>query len=143
MPSRHSACSAAGLVELLGIQFGSGASPMARLALTLGLAAAVTLVRLLVIRVVRLVRGASPRDRVTFWVRQGASLAAFVVLLTAVLSIWFHDARQLQTVIGFATAGLAIASQRVVTAFTGYLVIVRGNNFTPLRNMGSGMSKIE
>ena len=29
----------------------------------------------------------------------------------------------------FVTAGLAIASQRMITAFAGYLIILRGKNF--------------
>ena len=31
---------------------------------------------------------------------------------------------------GFATAGLAIAAQRAVTSFAGYLVVMRGHTFT-------------
>src|SRR5215218_9423009 len=71
-------------------------------------------------------RHARERDRVVFWTRQLSSLAAFVLVISAAATIWLADSSRSATVAGFATAGLAVAAQRVVTAFAGYLVIIRG-----------------
>jgi len=60
-----------------------------------------------------------------FWVRQGSSLVAFAAIVVVALSIWFDNAARLTAVAGFATAGLAIAAWRAVTAFSGYLIILR------------------
>jgi small-conductance mechanosensitive channel len=64
-----------------------------------------------------------------FWAKQGTSLAALVVVLAAGVSIWFDNPSRLATVLGLATAGLAIAAQKAVTSFAGYLVIMRGKTF--------------
>jgi len=118
-------------MELLGIKLiGTGSDTLSKLALSLALLILVSIVRFAIVAAVRMMRGGSASDRVSFWVRQGTGLAAFVLVGAGLLSIWFDDARQMQTVVGLATAGLAIASQRAVTAFAGYLVIMRGNNFT-------------
>jgi small-conductance mechanosensitive channel len=65
-----------------------------------------------------------------FWIRQGSSLAALVIILAAGVSIWFDDPARLTTALGLATAGIAIAAQKAVTSFAGYLVIMRGKTFT-------------
>jgi len=64
-----------------------------------------------------------------FWVRQAISILGALVLVGGVLSIWFNDPRQLATALGLATAGIAFALQRVITAVAGYLVILRGSTF--------------
>jgi small-conductance mechanosensitive channel len=79
---------------------------------------------------VRVAFGRHRNDRITFWTRQGTSLAAFAFVIVAAISIWFDDPSRLGTALGFATAGLAIAAQKAVTAFAGYLVIMRGKTFT-------------
>ena len=45
------------------------------------------------------------------------------------VSIWFDDPTRLTTALGLVTAGLAFALQKVVTAFAGYFVILRGRTF--------------
>jgi small-conductance mechanosensitive channel len=45
------------------------------------------------------------------------------------VSIWFDDPTRLTTALGLITAGLAFALQRVVTAFAGYVLILRGKTF--------------
>src|SRR4051794_23568005 len=60
--------------------------------------------------------------RLAFWVRQTASLVALVVGVVAFVSIWFDDPRRLSTGLGFFSAGLAFALQKVVTSFAGYFV---------------------
>lgn len=74
-------------------------------------------------------RGQSHNERRAFWIRQGISIAVALVNITVLLSIWFDDPSRLATAIGLVTAGLAFALQRVVTAFAGYLVILRGKTF--------------
>jgi small-conductance mechanosensitive channel len=82
-------------------------------------------------------RATSQADRrAGFWVRQGTRLALAVVLVIAMLSIWFDDPRRLTTAMGLVTAGLAFALQRAVTALAGYFIILRGKTF----NVGDRIS---
>ncbi len=67
--------------------------------------------------------------RVTFWSQQAIHLAAAVVLVVGLVSTWFDDPGRLTTALGLVTAGVAFALQRVITAFAGYFVILRGNTF--------------
>ena len=67
--------------------------------------------------------------RVTFWSQQAIHLGAAVVLVVGLVSIWFDDPARLTTALGLVTAGVAFALQRVITAFAGYFVILRGNTF--------------
>ena len=101
-----------------------------RLALTAAIILFIVLVRYSIVWIVRAVARRAPNDRAMFWIRQISSVLALAVGLAAVVSIWFDDVSRLTTVAGFATAGLAIAAQRAVTAFAGYLVILRGKSFT-------------
>ena len=68
-------------------------------------------------------------ERRAFWTRQGIRLFVGVSILFGVASIWFDDPTTLTTALGLITAGLAFALQKVVTAFAGYLVILRGKTF--------------
>ena len=117
-------------VELFGIRL-VGASH--QVAIKLGITVAVLLVvigiRLLVVALARIVTR-RPDSRALFWTKQSSSLAALVLVLAAGVSIWFDDPARLATVLGLATAGLAIAAQKAVTSFGGYLVIMRGKTFT-------------
>jgi small-conductance mechanosensitive channel len=118
-------------VELHGIRFiGLTGETAARVLLTAATVGAALLLRLIVIATVRAAMRTHPNDRLMFWTRQGASLAVFAAIVLAFVSIWFDNAARLATVAGFATAGLAIAAQRAVTAFAGYLIIMRGGTFT-------------
>jgi small-conductance mechanosensitive channel len=65
-----------------------------------------------------------------FWTRQGISLFTAVLLIFGLLSIWISDSARLATAFGLVSAGLAFALQRVITAIAGYVVILRGANFT-------------
>jgi small-conductance mechanosensitive channel len=113
-------------IRLIGINEETGH----KLLLTLAVIAAVHLIRLLVIGVTRSASQRHYNDRVMFWTRQGTSLAAFVIIALAVVSIWFDDPARLSTAMGFVAAGLAFSLQRVITAFVGYLIIMRGKTFT-------------
>lgn len=67
--------------------------------------------------------------RARFWSQQVVQIVTGVVLVLALVSIWFSNPGQLGTVVAFVGAGLAIALQRVVTAVAGYFVILRGRLF--------------
>lgn len=68
--------------------------------------------------------------RFAFWTHQGISIAVTLFLIVGLVSIWFNNPTTLTTAAGMVTAGLAFALQRVVTAFAGYLVILRGKTFS-------------
>jgi small-conductance mechanosensitive channel len=113
-------------VRLLGINTESGQ----KLLLTVVFVLVILLARRAVVTMARLVTGRHENERLMFWTRQAASVAAAVLSVVAVLSIWFDDPQRLTTGLGIFSAGLAFALQRVVTALAGYVVIVRGNTFT-------------
>jgi small-conductance mechanosensitive channel len=64
-----------------------------------------------------------------FWWHQGIRLATAGLGLILLVSIWFDNPQRLATVAGLVSAGLAIALQRLVTAFAAYFVILRGRVF--------------
>lgn len=68
--------------------------------------------------------------RVAFWTHQGISIVVAILVVVGLISIWFDNPARLTTAAGLVTAGLAFALQRVVTAFAGYIVILRGQTFT-------------
>jgi small-conductance mechanosensitive channel len=68
--------------------------------------------------------------RLAFWTHQGISIAVAVILVLGLISLWFNNPTTLTTAAGMITAGLAFALQKVVTAFAGYLVILRGRTFS-------------
>lgn len=70
-----------------------------------------------------------PGAQIAFWTRQGISIAVAVLTVVGLVSIWFNNPGNLATAAGLVTAGLAFALQKVVTAFAGYLVILRGKTF--------------
>jgi small-conductance mechanosensitive channel len=111
---------------LLGVNAENGK----RLLVSVGIVAAVIAARYAVVAIVRLVTGEEPNERAVFWTRQGASLGTAVLVCLALGAVWFENTDRLTTVIGFVGAGLAFALQKVVTAFAGYLVILRGKTFT-------------
>ena len=113
-------------VRLLGVNAANGE----KLLLSAAVVGGVLLIRYLIVWIVRLVTGEQPNERVAFWTRQGASLIATIVGAVVLISIWFEDTTRLTTAVGLIGAGLAFALQKVVTAFAGYLVILRGKTFT-------------
>src|SRR5690348_41650 len=92
------------------------------IALVLGAAGA----RLLLRAVVR----SRAHERGYFWGRQIIRLLGTAILLIGLVSIWFEDPARLATFAGLITAGVAIALQRVITAFAAYLIILRGRVFS-------------
>ena len=122
-------------MDILGVHFvGLTGENGRKLLFTLAVLLVVLLVRAAIVGITRRVsRGAEASyrgERVGFWVRQGASIAALVVLVLAIISIWFDDPSRLTTFLGLLSAGVAVALQRVVTSFAAYLIILRGRVFT-------------
>jgi small-conductance mechanosensitive channel len=78
---------------------------------------------------VALARGVLAHGRAFFWARQAVRLAVAILVLLAVVSIWFDDPARLATGLGLVTAGLAFALQKLITAVAGYFVILRGQTF--------------
>jgi small-conductance mechanosensitive channel len=118
-------------MEIFGIRFvGVTTENGHKLLLTMAFILGTLLLRACIVGVAHLATGRQRNERLMFWTRQGASITAAALAVFAVLSIWFDDPRRLTTGLGFFSAGLAFALQRVVTALAGYVVIMRGNTFT-------------
>ncbi len=91
--------------------------------------AAVVLVARVLQAIVRRAFAGESRVQLRFWWVQAIRLATAAFGLLLLLSIWFDDPGRLTTAAGLVTAGLAIALQRVVTAFAAYFIILRGRLF--------------
>jgi small-conductance mechanosensitive channel len=65
-----------------------------------------------------------------FWGRQVISLLALAVIVAGVAVIWGPNLKNASGIFGLVAAGVAVALQRVITSFAGYLIILRGNVFT-------------
>src|SRR5205085_12431407 len=79
--------------------------------------------------ITRLLVGTERNERIAFWTKQGIRLLLFLLLIIGFVSIWFSDPSRLTTFLGLVTAGIAFALQRVITAFAGYFIILRGKTF--------------
>ncbi|HTD32553.1 MAG TPA: hypothetical protein VK665_02750 [Candidatus Elarobacter sp.] len=120
-------------VHLLGFDLRTGE----KLVLTVGLLIFFALLRRLVAYATR-ARVSAAKDpaaegtaaRTVFWARQVISLVLFAVLVLALVSVWFDNAANFATVGALFTAGIAVALQRVITAFAGYVIILRGSTFS-------------
>lgn len=99
-----------------------------RLIITAALVVAVIVINHLLKGFVRLAAGRR-LGRAQFWTRQGIRILSAVLMITGLISIWFNNPAQLGSAAAFVTAGLAVASQRVITAISGYFIILRGKTF--------------
>lgn len=109
---------------------GATSDNLHRLILSLIIVGALFALRYAVVWVVRLATGEEPNERVVFWTRQGASLGTAILIVLLLLSVWFDNTQRFGTFAGLIAAGVAFAMQKVITAFAGYLVILRGKTFT-------------
>jgi small-conductance mechanosensitive channel len=120
-------------VHLLGFDLRTGE----KLILTVGLLVFFALLRRLVAYATR-ARVSDAKDpaaegtaaRTVFWARQVISLVLFAALVLALVSVWFDNTPNFATVGALFTAGIAVALQRVITAFAGYVIILRGSTFS-------------
>lgn len=74
--------------------------------------------------------GSKGADKPRFWGRQIVGLVALAVIITGIGMIWGPDLKNASGILGLVAAGVAVALQRVITSFAGYLIILRGNVFT-------------
>jgi small-conductance mechanosensitive channel len=114
-------------VKLLGFNAENGK----KLLFTLAFIAVVLLLSAGVKRLVQIfIRGDIDDVHRRFWTTQGVKVFTAVLLIIGIASIWFDDPTRLTTAAGMVSAGLAFALQRVVTAVSGYFVILRGDVFS-------------
>ena len=109
--------------------FEVGASIPERVVATLALVGAVVVAR----QVVRVATHGTLHEhhpRAEFWTGQVTRLLVLAAVFVGLAWIWFDDPGRLGSALGFIGAGVAVALQRVITAFAAYLVILRGNVFT-------------
>lgn len=116
--------------RLLGIPL-VGISPATgeKVLLTVALVALLWLLRQALYAGIGLLLRGRRNERARFWTRQGIGLAIALLGLVGLVSIWFNSPTRLATAVGLVSAGLAFALQRVITAFAGYVVILRGGTF--------------
>ena len=118
-------------MEFFGVKFiGVNAENGRKLLLTVVFIVAILLVGLLLRHLAALVLRSEERKKTKFWTQQGIGLFTTILMIIAVVSIWFDDPARLTTAIGLISAGLAFALQKVVTSIAGYFVILRGKTFT-------------
>lgn len=116
-------------VEVLGIRLiGVSSENGKKLVFTVCFIVAVILLNRLLKLLFRAAVG-EKLERVRFWSHQVIRLLTTAILVVGLVSIWFNNPSQLGSAAAFVTAGLAIASQKMITAFAGYLIILRGKNF--------------
>ncbi|HLG73197.1 MAG TPA: mechanosensitive ion channel domain-containing protein [Chloroflexota bacterium] len=123
-------CTARGM-RLFGVQLvGLNGATGQKLLLTLALFAAVWLLSAAGRWTIRALRTRESGSQLVFWGQQGFSLAAVALFVLGIISIWFNSAGQLATVGGIASAGIAFALQKPITAVAGYFVVLRSRVFT-------------
>jgi small-conductance mechanosensitive channel len=101
-----------------------------KILITAALIAGVLIAAAIVRLIARAALGGESGDRPRFWIAQIVRLVALVAVALIVVRIWVAGNGEASAILGWLTAGLAIALQRVITAFAGYLIILRGNVFT-------------
>lgn len=106
------------------------ASILRKVVLTLIAFAGAALLRYGIVAVTRLVTGEHKNARLVFWARQIASILALVGTIGAIVLIWLAGQAGSALPVGVVTAGLAVALQKVWTAFAGYLILMRGRVYT-------------
>ena len=78
----------------------------------------------------RLLLAGESGDRPRFWIAQAVRLLTLAAVILIVVRVWLSGSPEFTAVMGWVAAGLAIALQRVITAFAGYVIVLRGNVFT-------------
>ena len=117
-------------MEIFGIKFvGLTAENGHKLLLTLGFFAVFFVLRYGLTALSSLIMRGRENEPSRFWIKQTVSLVLAILLVAGFLSIWFDNPERLATVLGFVSAGLAFALQKVVTSIAAYFVILRGQVF--------------
>ena len=118
-------------VDLFGIKMiGVTAENGRKLVISVVLIGAVVLANVLLRAILRHSLQSNRTKTARFWIRQVWHLVTAVVLVVALISLWFDNPQRLTTVGGLVAAGVAFALQKVVTALAGYVVLMRGKVFS-------------
>ncbi len=118
-------------MEIFGIRFiGINAENGQKLFLTVLFIIGILLFGIALRALVGLILSGERFERTRFWTKQGISVFTAILMIIIVASIWFSDPTRLATAAGLVTAGLAFALQKVISSIAGYIVILRGRNFT-------------
>jgi len=108
----------------------SGAGLLEKIFITAALIAGVLIAAAIIRTVARLALVGESGDRPRFWIAQIVRLLTLAGVILVIVRIWLSASAERTAFGGWIAAGLAIALQRVVTAFAGYIIILRGNVFT-------------
>jgi small-conductance mechanosensitive channel len=118
-----------GSLELFGVNLlGVNAENGRKIAMTAAVLVIVPLFGWVLSKLIALTGRVTSR-RAAFWTEQATSLSVAIIVILMLISIWFDNPGRLATFLGLITAGIAIAMQRVITAITGYFLILRGKVF--------------
>src|SRR4029079_14676450 len=90
--------------------------------ITVGLIAGVLIVAALLRGLARLALAGESGDRPRFWIAQVVRLLTLAAVILIVVRVWLSGTQEFTAVMGWVAAGLAIALQRVLTAFAGQLI---------------------
>jgi small-conductance mechanosensitive channel len=101
-----------------------------KIVLTLVLIAALIVVGTVLRAVAGKTLGQQEGDKPRFWTFQAISLGTLVAIVIALAVVWAPLLGNFGSALGLIGAGFAVALQRVVTSFAGYLIILRGKIFT-------------
>jgi small-conductance mechanosensitive channel len=101
-----------------------------RVLLTAGIAIAVIVASAVLRKVARVVLSDQGKGRALFWTDQVIKLLTLATFLVAFTLLWSRDLAGLGATLGVIGAGVAVALQRVITSFAGYLIILRGKVFS-------------
>ena len=102
---------------------------LTKLLITLALFIAIPLVSAGARALARTVFRGAKHARGYFWTRQFIRILSAAILLIGIVAIWFDDPSRVATAAGLVSAGVAVALQRVITAFAAYIIILRGRVF--------------
>lgn len=112
-------------VKLIGVTLENGR----KLLLTIGIIVGLWTLNALLRRALRIGSRYRQVSNATFWSGQAINIIITILMVLSILSVWFDDPQRLTTAMGLISAGLAFALQRVITAWAGYFVILRGKVF--------------
>lgn len=117
-------------VRLVGVNAENGAKLIMTVAFVLALVLLGRLLRWVLSKALGQGRATDKKsERARFWSTQGVHLFLAAAMVLGLISIWFDDPSRFATFGGLFSAGIAFALQRVITAFAGYFVILRGKTF--------------
>jgi len=108
----------------------SGGNAGSRFLLTVGIALVAIVVSAVLRRTARATLADGEKGRTLFWTDQGIKLLALGAFLVTVALLWSGELTGIGGAVGVIGAGVAVALQRVITSFAGYLIILRGKVFS-------------